>query len=154
MTIEVKSFRELSGRELYDALQLRSAVFVVEQECIYQDMDGKDINALHVLGSEGGTLLAYTRILAPGVYFKEASIGRVAVRMSARGKGLGKEIMKASILATEQHFPNEGITLSAQSYLRKFYRELNFTETGAEYLEDGIPHIRMVRRQTGVDFKA
>ena len=146
MTIEVKSFRELSVRELYDALQLRSAVFVVEQACIYQDMDGKDINALHVLGSEGGTLLAYTRILAPGVYFKEASIGRVAVRTSARGKGLGKEIMKASILAAEQHFGKEGITLSAQSYLRKFYRELGFLEIGEEYLEDGIPHIRMVRR--------
>jgi ElaA protein len=145
MTIEVKSFRELSVRELYDALQLRSADFVVEQECIYQDMDGKDINALHVLGSEGGTLLAYTRILAPGVYFKEASIGRVAVRISARGKGFGKEIMKASIQATEQRFGNEGTSLSAQSYLRKFYREMGFRETGTEYLEDGIPHIRMVR---------
>ncbi len=146
MIIEVKSFRELSVRELYDALQLRSAVFVVEQACIYQDMDGKDINALHVLGSEGGTLLAYSRILAPGVYFKEASIGRVAVRASARGKGLGKEIMKASILATEQYFGIKGISLSAQSYLQKFYREMGFTETGAEYLEDGIPHIRMVRQ--------
>lgn len=145
MTIDVKPFGDLSVQELYEILQLRSAIFVVEQQCVYQDIDGKDIHALHILGREGNTLLAYTRILAPGTYFKEASIGRVAVRNTARTKGLGKEIMKASIQVAEQCFDTGRISLSAQSYLRKFYRELGFKETGEEYLEDGIPHIRMIR---------
>jgi len=145
MTIDVKSFGELSVRELYDILQLRSAIFVVEQQCVYQDIDGMDIGALHILGREGNSLQAYTRILAPGESFREASIGRVAVRSTARGKGLGKEIMKASIQAAEQRFGPDGISLSAQSYLRKFYREMGFKETGEEYLEDGIPHVMMVR---------
>lgn len=145
MKIDVKSFGDLSAQELYEILQLRSAIFVVEQQCVYQDIDGKDIGALHILGREGNSLLAYTRILAPGAYFREASIGRVAVRKSARGGGLGKEIMEASIQVAEQRFGTEGVSLSAQSYLRKFYRELGFKETGEEYQEDGIPHIRMVR---------
>ncbi len=140
-----KTFDDLSTRELYEFLQLRAAVFIVEQDCPYQDLDGKDQEALHVLGKEGNLLVAYTRIFGPGAYFEEASIGRVVTAESARGKGYGKQIMEVSIRTVEERFRTRNITLSAQSYLVNFYRELGFVETGEEYLEDGIPHIKMVR---------
>ncbi len=145
MKIEVKAFPELSIDDLYDILGLRAAVFVVEQQCAYQDVDGKDQKALHIMGRGGDLLLAYTRVFGPGDYFKESSIGRVAVAAGARGKGYGKEIMKIAICTAEEQFRGHPISLSAQTYLRKFYRELGFKEMGEEYLEDGIPHIRMVR---------
>lgn len=145
MKTEVKSFEQLSVQELYDILQLRTAIFVVEQDCVYQDMDGKDQVALHVLGKEDGQLVAYTRIFEPGTYYEDASIGRVVTNNIARGKGYGREIMDASIQALEEASGKTSITISAQSYLRKFYRELGFKETGDEYLEDGIPHFKMVR---------
>ncbi len=145
MTISVKAFSELTPQELYDILQLRAAIFVVEQACVYQDLDGKDAEALHVQGTVKGQLVAYTRVLAPGAGFEDASIGRVAVHQDARGKGYGREIMAVSLAAVSQYFKTSQITLSAQSYLIKFYREMGFEEKGKEYLEDGIPHIRMVR---------
>ena len=145
METRLRKFGQLSTRELYELLQLRSEVFVVEQQCIYQDMDGKDTKALHVLGYRGEKLAACTRLFAPGDYFEQASIGRVAVREEFRGLGLGREIMKASLEAVKSHFGQGGICLSAQSYLRRFYEELGFRTEGSEYLEDGIPHIRMIR---------
>lgn len=146
MTTEVKKFGELTTKELYSILQLRTAVFVVEQQCVYQDMDGLDELALHLLGKEGDKLTAYTRIFGPGDYFEVPSIGRVVVHPDARKKGYGKEIMEASIQAVESHFNTRAIVLSAQSYLRNFYRELGFREKGEEYLEDGILHIKMYRK--------
>lgn len=143
----IKNFTELTLQELYDLLQLRSEVFVVEQDCVYQDLDGKDTNALHILGYNQNELVAYTRIFAPGEYFKEASIGRVVVKASARQYGYGKDIMKASIKAIYDHYGDISIHLSAQTYLKKFYRELGFNETGDAYLEDGIPHIGMLRKK-------
>ncbi len=144
MTISVKKFEELSIHELYALLQLRSEVFVVEQDCVYQDLDGKDQKALHVLGFKNNEVIAYTRIFGPGDYFKEASIGRVVVRESERKYGYGYEIMNFSKQAVLDHFDETTIKISAQCYLIKFYNSLGFKEVGEEYLEDGIPHIGMI----------
>ncbi|MGB5819516.1 MAG: GNAT family N-acetyltransferase [Saonia sp.] len=145
MRITVKAFSELSIKELYAILQLRSEVFVVEQDCVYQDIDGKDERALHVIGVKNNTIVAYTRIFKRGDYFKEASIGRVVVKESERKYGYGRDIMMASIKAAEEHLKETVIHLSAQTYLQKFYNSLGFIAEGKEYLEDGIPHIGMIR---------
>lgn len=145
LSIRIKKFEELTTEALYSILQLRSEVFVVEQDCVYQDVDGKDQKAVHVLGYHDKVLVAYTRIFGPGDYFSKASIGRVVVKATARHNDYGKEIMSASIKAVAASFNETTIHLSAQTYLKKFYNSLGFQETGAEYLEDGIPHVRMVR---------
>lgn len=145
LEIKVKIFQEIITQELYDLLQLRSEVFVVEQDCVYQDIDGKDQNALHVLGYKNGKLVAYTRVFKPGNYFKEASIGRVVVKDSEREHKYGYDIMKASIEAIKVHYKERIIKISAQTYLKRFYNNLEFYEVGEEYLEDGIPHIGMIR---------
>ena len=145
MTIEVKAFEELRLQELYDLLQLRSEVFVVEQDCVYQDIDGKDAKALHILGFENDQLVAYTRIFPPGISFKEAAIGRVIVRDSQRKKAFGHEILKASIKAIQYKYKTQKIKLSAQTYLIKFYEAHGFEQVGEGYLEDGIPHVAMLK---------
>lgn len=144
MKIQIKAFNHLSLQELYTILQLRSEIFVVEQDCVYQDLDGKDEKAFHVLGLKKNRLVAYTRIFEPGYYFDEASIGRVVVRVSERKYGYGYEIMTASIQAIQIHFGTSNIRISAQCYLKRFYNNLNFVEDGEAYLEDGIPHISML----------
>ncbi|MDO5607850.1 MAG: GNAT family N-acetyltransferase [Capnocytophaga sp.] len=141
---EVKSFDELTKAELYELLQLRAEVFVVEQDCPYQDLDGKDVRALHVLGKLGGTLVAYTRCFPPGAYFEEASIGRVVVRPSSRKKNYGIQLMEHSIAVVKEHFATSLIRISAQCYLLEFYGSLGFQTDSGEYLEDGIPHKSMV----------
>lgn len=144
MEITIKYFEELSTQELYELLQLRSEVFVVEQDCVYQDIDGKDSKALHIIGRINGEIVAYTRCFPPGIYFKEAAIGRVVVAKDQRKFGLGHEIMKASINAVKDHFNNDTIKLSAQTYLVNFYKKHGFKPVGDEYLEDGIPHVAML----------
>lgn len=146
MEIIIKTFEELSTNELYDFLQLRSAIFVVEQNCVYQDLDGKDVKALHIIGKKEGKTVAYTRCFKPGIYFDEASIGRVVVDYKERKYGYGHDIMKASIKAIKDHYHSETIKISAQTYLKKFYNSHGFIETGEEYLEDGIPHIAMLKK--------
>ncbi|RLD28795.1 MAG: GNAT family N-acetyltransferase [Bacteroidetes bacterium] len=146
LIIKTKYFNELSTKELYDLLKLRSEVFVVEQDCVYQDIDGKDEKALHVLGYKNETLVAYTRIFKAGDYFKQTSIGRVVVSKNERHYKYGYEIMKASIKAIEDNFEENIIIISAQTYLKKFYNNLGFVETGKEYLEDGIPHKKMIKK--------
>ncbi|MFS4415470.1 GNAT family N-acetyltransferase [Maribacter sp. 2307ULW6-5] len=145
MEIVTKTFGELDVHTLYELLRLRTQVFVVEQDCVYQDLDGKDDRALHVLGIKNGELVAYTRIFQPGLYFKEAAIGRVVVQGTQRKHGYGKVIMKASIAAIEERFKERAIKISAQTHLKKFYQELGFEQVGEGYLEDGIPHIGMLR---------
>ena len=145
LTISVKSFQELNTTELYDLLKLRSEIFVVEQDCIYQDLDGKDQKALHVLGIKNEKIVAYTRIFKAGDYLAQASIGRVVVAVSERQHGYGYDIMQASIKSVEEVFKETSIALSAQTYLKRFYNSLGFVEKGGEYLEDGIPHVMMVR---------
>ena len=145
MNISIKAFEELQTEELYDILQLRSAVFVVEQDCVYQDLDGKDKKALHVIGKKENKVVAYTRIFGPGDYFNEASIGRVVVEQKERKYGYGKQIMEASIKAIQDEYNVDIIKLSAQTYLKNFYTDLGFVSVGEPYLEDGIPHVAMVR---------
>ena len=145
MNFITKSFSELNTTELYAILQLRSEVFVVEQDCVYQDVDFKDQKALHVFGIKNDKIVAYTRIFKPGDYFDNASIGRVVVVVSERKYGFGHDIMNASIKAIKDHFKVDKITISAQKYLKKFYETHHFIQVGEEYLEDGIPHIRMDR---------
>ncbi|MGC4040886.1 MAG: GNAT family N-acetyltransferase [Flavobacterium sp.] len=142
---KIKRFEALSTAELYELLQLRSEVFVVEQNCVYQDIDGKDQKALHIIGDYNGEIVAYTRIFKPGDYFDEASVGRVVVKPSYRDKKWGHVLMKESIEAVESEFGETKITISAQLYLKKFYESHGFVQTSETYLEDDIPHIRMKR---------
>ena len=146
MQVSIKAFDELTIHELYQILRLRSEVFVVEQDCVYQDVDNKDQKALHVIGLKGDEVVAYTRIFKPGDYFDNVSIGRVVVRQDQRKYGLGKQIMLSTMAAIDQRFPNKPIEISAQSYLLRFYTELGFSAFGEEYLEDGIPHRRMLKK--------
>lgn len=145
MQVSIKTFDELTIHELYQILRLRSEVFVVEQDCVYQDVDNKDQKALHVIGLKEDEVVAYTRVFKPGDYFKNVSIGRVVVCQDQRKYGLGKQIMLATMAAIDQRFPNKPIEISAQSYLLKFYTDLGFSAFGEEYLEDGIPHQRMLK---------
>lgn len=146
MEVNIREFEELDLHQLYQILQLRAEVFVVEQDCVYQDIDGKDHKALHVLGLEGKDLVAYTRIFPPGIYFSEAAIGRVVVKEEHRNKNYGHEILTASIKAIEEYYQTLNIKLSAQTYLTKFYESHGFEQVGEGYLEDGIPHIAMIKR--------
>ncbi|MBT8185131.1 MAG: GNAT family N-acetyltransferase [Eudoraea sp.] len=148
MKVEVKDFKELTTEELYKILQLRAEVFVVEQNCAYQDLDGKDGKALHIIGTKDKEVVAYTRVFAPGDNHDQASIGRVVVKNDQRTYGYGRQIMLASIRAIQENFQTSKIQLSAQSYLRKFYNDLDFSEVGEEYLEDGIPHILMEKTKS------
>ena len=143
MIWEVKEWAELSTREVENIFSLRSEVFVVEQDCVYQDIDGKDQKAKHVLGKKENNIVAYARVFKPGDYFKEASFGRAVVKKTERGKGVGDELVKNCLkIITE-----EEIKISAQSYLKGFYGKHGFKSEGNEYLEDGIPHTAMFIRQ-------
>ena len=145
LKIDVKNFNDLTTKELYALLQLRSEIFVVEQDCVYQDIDYKDQKASHILGYQNEKLVAYTRVFDAGIYFDQASIGRVLVRENARNHKYGYDIMNASIDAITLNYGEQPIKISAQTYLKTFYNNLGFVELGEEYLEDGIPHIAMLR---------
>ena len=144
MTI-TKTFYELDTEDLYQILRLRSEVFVVEQDCVYQDLDNKDQNATHLYYKENSEIVAYTRIFKAGDYYENPCIGRVVVSKKNRGKDLGKKIMIDSIEYIKQNIKAEKIELSAQKYLNKFYKDLGFYKIGEDYLEDGIPHQRMIK---------
>lgn len=145
MEIAVKNFEELNTNELYELLQLRSEVFVVEQDCVYQDIDGKDERAIHIMAREDGNLVAYARCFKAGDYFDEASIGRVLVRENYRKLGYGHKITEAAIAAIKTKYKADTIKISAQVYLVIFYETHGFKTFGDRYLEDGIPHIAMIR---------
>lgn len=147
MTIqwEIKAFDALTVHELYDLLQLRSEIFVVEQNCVYLDLDGKDKVALHLLGVYDGTIVAHSRLFPAGVSFDNASIGRVIVSAKYRDRKWGHELMQHSIAGIATHFNETKITIGAQLYLKKFYESHGFIQTSEMYLEDDIPHIEMVR---------
>ena len=144
LKIIIKPFDALTKQELYSILQLRSAVFVLEQHCIYQDVDGKDQKAFHLMGYKDDVLVAYTRIFKPDDYFKEASIGRVLVKKSFRQHRYGYDIMNASVAFIRNDLKQSTIKISAQAYLRTFYSNVGFNEVDETYLEDGIPHIAMI----------
>ena len=144
---KTKPFNELSLQELYSVLKLRSVVFVVEQNCVYQDLDGKDEKALHLLGEYNNEIVAYARLFKRGDYFDNASIGRVVIHPEARDKKFGHEMMRQAIAGIESNFNENKITISAQLYLQKFYESHGFVVQGETYLEDDIPHIEMLREK-------
>ena len=139
----IKSFQQLLVDELYQILQLRSEVFVVEQNCVFQDMDGKDAIALHLFGVIDNQIVAYTRLFKPGQYYDLASIGRVVVSPKYRALKLGHLLMKVSIDAIKTEFNQTQIKIGAQVYLQKFYESHRFQICGEVYLEDDIEHVIM-----------
>ena len=141
----LKPFADLTPKELYSILQLRNEVFIVEQNCPYQDMDNKDLKSWHLMGMEEDKLLAYSRLLAPGISYSESSIGRVVSSPSTRKTGMGKKLMEESIRQIHQLFQTDTIRIGAQFYLKKFYESFGFIQEGEPYLEDNIPHIIMLR---------
>ncbi|MFA9392037.1 MAG: GNAT family N-acetyltransferase [Prolixibacteraceae bacterium] len=145
MNITLKTFDELSNAELYELLKLRSEIFVVEQNCVYLDLDDFDQEALHLFIKENTHIIAYVRLLQPGSRFKEASIGRVVTKSAFRNKGVSRSLMLAAIEHIEKKWELPVIKLSAQSYLCSFYESLGFKIVTEEYLEDGIPHFGMKR---------
>ena len=139
-----KKFDKLTAGELYAIMQLRNEVFVVEQNCVYQDADNKDQQSMHLCGWDAEKLVAYTRIIPPGISYKEASIGRVVTSPAYRNTGAGRQVMKESISLTLSAFNCNEIKIGAQVYLTTFYQSLGFVPCSDEYLEDGIPHIEMI----------
>ena len=145
---KIKSFSRLGRDELYEFLKLRVDVFVVEQKCPYPEMDDKDRHpeTLHLAGKgKGGELMAYLRILPPGLSFKEVSIGRVVVAKESRRQGISDTMLKIALDQINRTWPNENIRIGAQVYLKKFYESHGFEAASESYLEDGIPHIDMIR---------
>lgn len=145
MTVDwkIKPFNTLTIDELYKLLQLRAEVFIVEQNSVYQDIDGKDQNALHIMGYADNKMVAYSRIFNAGFYFDKASIGRVIVAKEYRRHKIGNLLIQRAILGIKDYFKQDEITISAQYYLLNFYKSHGFEPVGEEYLEDNIPHIEM-----------
>ena len=139
-------FDRLSGREVYDVMQLRSRVFVVEQTCPFLDADGLDLKCWHVLGrDQGGALVATARIVPPGISYEEPAIGRVVTAPEVRRTGAGRALMTSAIDQVKRLYPGQSIKIGAQRYLEKFYRSFGFEQVGEPYDEDGIAHIHMLR---------
>lgn len=138
-----KKWSEISLEELYSVLRLRSEVFVVEQDCVYQDIDNKDQIAIHLLGYINKELIAYSRLFNEGDYFKETSFGRAIIKKEKRGQGYGDELVKESLKTIKNYYGNKKVKISAQAHLKTFYSKHAFITKGKEYLEDGIPHVSM-----------
>ena len=138
-----KKWSEVSSEELYSILRLRSEVFVVEQNCVYQDIDNKDQTAIHLLGYINKELIAYSRLFNEGDYFKETSFGRAIIKKEKRGQGYGDELVKESLKTIKNYYGNKKVKISAQAHLKTFYSKHAFIAKGKEYLEDGIPHVSM-----------
>jgi ElaA protein len=142
---QFKTFESLGNAQLYAVLQLRSEVFVVEQACVFQDLDGSDERAMHLLGLDNGQLVAYARCFAAGIKFAEASIGRVVTYAGVRGTGIGHVLMREAIARLQQHWSAQPIRIGAQARLQNFYMQHGFVDVGAPYVEDGIDHLEMLR---------
>ena len=145
MNCELKKFNQLTTKELYEILRVRAEVFVVEQTCVYQDLDMKDQDSWHLFLEDGDEIIAYLRILNKGVSYPEIAIGRVLTKDTQRKKGLAREMMRKAIKFIETELKENTILISAQVYLMKFYESLGFKAVSEIYLEDGIEHIEMVR---------
>ncbi|MWB93745.1 GNAT family N-acetyltransferase [Flavobacterium sp. GA093] len=142
---KIKPFKALTADELYDLLKVRSEIFVVEQNCVYLDLDGKDKKALHLIGEYDGKIVAYSRLFDAGISFDNASIGRVVVHADYRDKKWGHDLMREAIAGIKSHFGKDKITIGAQLYLKKFYESHGFVQSSEMYLEDDIEHIEMIR---------
>lgn len=147
MNWELKKFDDLKVEEIYKILKIRNEVFIVEQQCAYQDCDGKDENSYHLFLRDNDKIIAYLRILKKGVSYDEISIGRVLVHKDYRGKGISRELMLKAINYIEVNLNEKEIKIQAQSYLVNFYRSLGFKEVSNEYLEDNIPHMDMLYKK-------
>lgn len=147
LTHSVKGFQELTLNELYALLQLRAEVFAVEQNCVYQDLDGKDQSCHHVMLNIGDQLVGYSRLVPAGLSYADIAIGRVITSSTVRGTGLGRKLMELSIEYCQKLYGSTDIRLSAQTYALGFYSSLGFVAEGETYLEDGIEHIEMVKKQ-------
>ena len=143
MNWQIAHFDDLTTGELHTVMRLRQEVFVVEQNCVYLDLDGLDLQAVHILCWEDGALLAYLRCLKPGLSYPQSSIGRIVVSPSARGRDLGRELVTRGIAYNRQQWPDSDIRIGAQRYLEAFYCSLGFVTDGEPYMEDGIEHIHM-----------
>lgn len=144
MNWHVKTFNDLTINELYAILKLRQDVFIIEQNCIYPDIDNIDEDSIHIFASTENNIIAYCRIVYPGIKYKEPSIGRVIVNPAFRNKQIGTQLLEKAILTNVKLFPNLGNRISAQSHLQPFYQNLGFETTSEIYLEDGIPHVEML----------
>ncbi len=142
MEIKTKRFNELTTEELYEILRCRSEVFVVEQSCVYQDLDEEDLYSTHLFIEEGGRIKTYLRVIDPGVKYTAASIGRVLTMKPFRGQGLTHLLMIEAIQVAKSL--SDTIEIEAQAYLRNFYKSLGFKESSDEFILDGIPHISMI----------
>lgn len=152
ITWQWAAFDELDAATLCAVLAARQDVFVLEQQCLYADIDGKDQRAFHLIGRQqelqqnSQELVAYLRCFAPGDHYPEAALGRVLTVQSARGRGYGKQLMSEGIRCVAKHFPGSAIRISAQEHLEHFYGEFGFLRDSDTYLEDGIPHIAMFKK--------
>ena len=142
MKLICKHFNDLTAKELYEILRLRVDVFVVEQKCSYSEVDGKDLDAWHLWFEDEDGIAGYLRLLAPGVSFKEASIGRVIAKK--RRCGIGSKLMQAGIEKMKEIYGDTDIRIEAQVYAREFYEKAGFVKVSEEFLDDGIPHIEML----------
>jgi len=146
---EVMTFQQLTVQQLYDVLQLRVNVFVVEQQCAYRELDEYDRHpeTRHVYGrNEGGQLIAYARILSPGLRYPEVNLGRFVVRADSRKQGIGHQLLQAALQKISRFWAQTPIRISAQEYLQAFYAQYGFIRVSEMYLEDGIPHVEMVKK--------
>lgn len=149
---KIKEFEELSNFELYQILQLRINVFMLEQECLYPECDNKDLKGKHLMGYLNNQLVAYARLLPPGVSYSDASIGRVVVHPQCRHLKLGNALMSKALAQVREDFPYEDIRISAQAHLQGFYERVGFERVSEEYLEDNIPHVEMLfEKEKGLD---
>ena len=146
LNIYIRSYNELNKRELFDIYFLRQEVFIVEQNCVYQDIDKKDQYSYHLMAYDNEILVAYLRIVHPGISYDEPSIGRVLTKIDYRGRGIAKNIMQSAIQKVRDVYKHSNIRISAQEYLIPFYTSLNFESIGEVYLEDDIPHIEMMHK--------
>ena len=144
MEYKIKAFEELNTRELYSILRLRSEIFVVEQNCVYQDLDNKDLSGYHLMAIDNNEILAYLRVLPKGVSYKEISIGRFVVRKDYRRKNLGLALLNKALRFIEEDLKEKEVRISAQVYVKELYKKAGFIEASEEYLEDDIPHVEML----------
>ena len=146
VVLHKKTFPELTVDELYELLRVRSEVFVVEQDCVYQDMDGDDQASIHLWLTEGDKVVALCRVCPGGTHMQEVSIGRVIT--TVRGKGYGKRIMLEGIAAAKEHFDTQVIDIEAQEYAKGFYEQVGFRQSSEPFILDGIPHIKMTWKES------
>ena len=142
---EWRSLHELSALEVYTLCAAREAVFVVEQNCPYQELDGLDLDARHLIAWSDDAVAAYLRLLSPGAKYPEASLGRVLTARPFRGTGLGRELLERALVHIDERFAGTGVRISAQAHLQRYYGAFGFVAVSQQYLEDDIPHIEMLR---------